>query len=649
MKKLLLIIVLIPLFDYLSAQTLFTYGKHQVGKEEFLKAYNKNNLSGQQDSQSLRDYLQLYIAFKLKVQAAKDRRLDTLPGQKAELFNFRQQIEPSFLADSNIVRRLLSEAFERSKLDIRIFHLFVPFDPLATQSPQGMNSADTLAAFEKAQQAYRELRNGAEFSSIAGRYSADPFVKDNHGDIGFITVFTLPYELETVAYALPDGGISAPIKSKAGYHILKRVEARPAKGKMSAAQILLAYRQGITDGEKQSIRKLADSLFLAIRNGSDFKSLVARYSSERNAQLTGGVIPDFGVGEYEPAFENTVFSLHKDGEVTAPFETSFGIHIVKRIAHIPAGTDSTRFVLENKDFISQGGRFALARERLAENIINDVGFKKQFHQDDLLWQLTDTFKVTGRVQSNKRISERTVLFSFNKENRTAADWLSFVRWQQPEPADTHDYQELMTRFVAESARSYYRAHLEDFNESFRSQLTEFSEGNLLFEIMQEEVWNKAAGEKKALESYFEKHKSRYTWGPSVSAIYFTTDNEDSARQIIQNIENYIGRWKVLEESSEGRIMADSVRFEIEQIPGKKENIRPGYITSPETNSLNGSVNFIYVIDIFPQSEQKTFEEARGQVINDYQEVLEARWLQTLKKKYPVRINEKVFQSLINLE
>ena len=81
---------------YLSAQTLFTYGKHKVDKEEFLRAFNKNNTAGKSE-QSIRDYLDLFIAFKLKVQAAKDRKMDTLPAQKNDLLNFRRQIEADYI------------------------------------------------------------------------------------------------------------------------------------------------------------------------------------------------------------------------------------------------------------------------------------------------------------------------------------------------------------------------------------------------------------------------------------------------------------------------------------------------------------------------------------------------------------------------
>ena len=80
-------------------QTLFTYGPKSVSKEEFLKAYTKNNISAELNEKALRDYLNLYIPFKLKVQAAYDMKLDTLSSQRAELQAFRNQLMQGFLTD----------------------------------------------------------------------------------------------------------------------------------------------------------------------------------------------------------------------------------------------------------------------------------------------------------------------------------------------------------------------------------------------------------------------------------------------------------------------------------------------------------------------------------------------------------------------
>ncbi len=106
-KTLFLAPTLVLLFlSGISAQTLFTVDHAPVTKEEFLKAYNKNNTGQKPTPASYRDYLELYIRYKLKVRAAYEAQLDTLPGQRMELQNFRSQVAESYLKDETSLDRL---------------------------------------------------------------------------------------------------------------------------------------------------------------------------------------------------------------------------------------------------------------------------------------------------------------------------------------------------------------------------------------------------------------------------------------------------------------------------------------------------------------------------------------------------------------
>src|ERR1700761_7969209 len=197
-KNLFSFFVLFLLLSSLHAQTLFTVDGVAVTKEEFLKAYNKNNNNLKPTDKSYRDYLELYIRYKLKVKAAYDARLDTLPGQRTELQNFRSQVAETYLKDETSLDKLVKEVYERGQKDIRLAHILIVL-------PKSASPADTLRAYEKAQAAYSALKKGKKFGETAVQYSEDPSAKTNGGDLGDITVFTLPYELETLAYTTPAG------------------------------------------------------------------------------------------------------------------------------------------------------------------------------------------------------------------------------------------------------------------------------------------------------------------------------------------------------------------------------------------------------------------------------------------------------------
>src|SRR5450631_2369684 len=228
----------IPLFFLLLysnvffGQTLVRYGNHKISRQEFLTAFHKNNSNIKATDKAYRDYLNLYIRYRLKVQAAFDMKLDTTVGQVTELQNFRSQIVDQYINDESSLNGMAREAFARSQRDLRVSYIFV-------SAPKNASPADTARAWQKIQSAWQALKKGGEFGEIAGQFSEDPFVKDNRGDIGFITVFDLPYAMETIAYQTRVGKYSPVFRTEGGYIILKKTAERPALGRIHAAQILL--------------------------------------------------------------------------------------------------------------------------------------------------------------------------------------------------------------------------------------------------------------------------------------------------------------------------------------------------------------------------------------------------------------------------
>src|ERR1700761_4980311 len=159
-KKLTLFIFLIFLLSGLHAQTLFSVDDAPVTKDEFLKAYNKNNSGQKPTEKSYRDYLELYIRYKLKVKAAYEAQLDPLPSQRTELQNFRSQVAETYLKDENSLDRLVKEVFDRGQKDIRLAHILIAL-------PRNALPVDTLKAYEKAEAAYAALKKGKKFAEVA--------------------------------------------------------------------------------------------------------------------------------------------------------------------------------------------------------------------------------------------------------------------------------------------------------------------------------------------------------------------------------------------------------------------------------------------------------------------------------------------------
>lgn len=647
MKKIIFILCLITAGNkLLVSQTLFSYGKQQVSKDEFVKAFYKNNPAGYSE-QALTDYLNLYINFKLKVQAAKDMKLDTLASQKNDLQNFRQQIIENYLSEDSTIQALSKEAFVRSQKDIRAGHIFIPFDNTNPYNANAGSSTvpveDTAAAYKKINEVYKALQQGTSFSKAALRYSMDPAAKRNHGDIGFVTAFTLPYAVESILYNLKPGNYSVPYRSNAGYHIFINQEERPAYGKIKAAQILLPYTPGMSQSEKSILRSKADSIYNILKKNGTWENLAQQYNISNNPSATNGAIPDVVVGKYDPIFEKAVFALKSDGDITPAFETSYGIHIVKRLGYTPASADSTQATILFKTAVMQDGRLDVVRKKESNNILRKAEYKKVFSNDALLWEITDSLLVNGDYLPAKGVDGATVLFSFAKKNVSLSDWWTHIQTIRNNfrPGIQLPYELIMQDFVSAHGMLYYQNHLEDFNPSFKAQLTEFAEGNLLFDVMEKQIWNRAAKDEKALQKYYSSNKTKYQWGPSITGIYFTAENDRVADRIRKETAQFVAEWRSLAETTSGKIIADSARFELTQLPGVSIEDAVAKLVQLKNESADSTVNLVYITAQHPANQQKSFEEARGLVINDYQSILEEKWIASLKKKYKVKVNEGV--------
>jgi len=647
MNQLVRKLILIPALSLfvlsgLTAQTLFTCGSTIVDKEEFLKAYNKNNTGEKATEKSYRTYLDLYIRYKLKVKAAYDMQLDTLPGQRTELQNFRSQVSETYLKDEESIDKMTSEVFTRGQKDIHLAHIFIPL-------PKNASPADTVRAYEKAMEAYNALKGGKKFAEIAPLYSSDPSARSNAGDIGYITVFTLPYELETLAYSTPAGKFSKPYRSRAGYHIFKNIGERKALGRIKAAQILLSFPPGATEAARSAARLRADSVYDILLKGADFAAKAQTLSGDNLTFQNGGEMPEFGIGKYDSAFEAAAFGLDKDGAISRPVASSYGYHIIKRIARIPFPTQYTKETAAYlKGQVTGDARVELARKALLKRVLQQIDWKTASFSPEDLWAFTDSAMLNIGLTSFRGLTFSTVLFSFARQSYTAKAWLDYSRTSKAPRTGSGSRidKELFDTYLERSALEYYRNHLEEYNRDFAFQLTEFKEGNLLFEIMQRKIWDKASTDSAGLRNYFEGHKDKYWWDSSADALLFTCNNETTAQAMRGNLTRNVSDWRKLTDSAGAAIQADSGRYELAQIPtAGSRSFQPRSFTTSLVNKSDNTVSFAYILNVYNDRAPRNYRDARGFVINDYQAFLEDQWIADLKKKYPVNVEEKVLASL----
>ena len=627
----------------LSAQTLFTYGGKTVTTNEYLKAFNKVYPAPVTDkAKKMREYLDLYINSKLKIQEAMNRGYDSLPSFVEEYNALRNQVIENYMNDAESLNALVNEAFDRSQKDIKVQHIFIPYYT-------NVNFSDSSVVKLKTQEAYMELQSGKNFDDVALKFSADPAVAANKGHLGYISVFSLPYQFESIIYNLSPGKYSTPYRSNSGYHIFKNLEERKAVGRIKISQILLAVPPGSDDAAKKRIAAKADSIYNRLQKGDDFGRLAGLFSNDVVSSASNGQVPEFGLGTYDPAFEAVAFFLPSDGAISKPFLTAHGYHIIKRMSLMPPSAVKNKKSLDIiRSLVEKDGRINVAKERLYNKVIAKAGFR-QFNVDQVMLQMFFDSVLASRPPSlGNPVNKSTALFSVGGSTRVVNDFINYsiANRYKTDGSGLKPFNQLNDEFKKASVMEYYRAHLEEFNEDFNAQMKELKDGNLFFDIMMKEIWSNAQSDTAGQRNFYEQNTNKYKWNYSADAVIFYCGDDATAKIFRDMVLKDKSKWKEALEGFSDKITSDSARFEITKIPGaQKATAKPGTITNIVKNKDDNSASFALIFKIYPMPGQKSFADARGDVVSDFQDDMDKKWIAELKKKYPVKVNEDVLKGI----
>lgn len=201
--------------------TIMTINGQPVSRSEFEYSYNKNNSEGVIDKKSVNEYVDLFINYKLKVQAAMDAHLDTLPSFKAEFLQYRdQQIRPMVIDDKDVeaeAHKIYNETRQRVCSTgglVKPAHILIRMGQKATADEQNR-------ARLKADSVYQALRKGASFSDLARKCSDDKGTAVRGGVLSWISKGQTVKAFENAAFSMKIGELSKPVQSEFGYHIIK--------------------------------------------------------------------------------------------------------------------------------------------------------------------------------------------------------------------------------------------------------------------------------------------------------------------------------------------------------------------------------------------------------------------------------------------
>jgi len=533
-------------------ETLFSVGDDSVTAAEFINTFNRNNSLDKATEREVRDYLELYIHFKLKVRDGLDLQIDTTPTFQRELASYRSQSAKSYLVDKEVTERLIAEAIERSAHIVRASHILIQCTPDA--SPK-----DSLAAYNKVLDIRKKITSGSTtFSEAAVQFSDDPSAKDeiasngrmqygNKGDLGYFSVFDLIYPFESVAYNTPVGGYSMPVRTQFGYHLIWVQDKQPFVSKISISQILLVdslAHAGITSPAVKEKLTLIDKAFKA---GEDFAAIAEQYTDDPGSKTKGGMLNPFPYNLRPGDFVKKCITLKKD-QISEPFSSVIGWHIVQlhELTIPETNDDEKRYNIVSR--IQRDSRSTKSVESWVEKL------KKEYHYSDknkkaafdLLSKGMEeklTMPSATELLAIQGVDKLKPLATFANQAITIQDFIQFLdRLNGTEkPAKVDAFLEAQfSQFLKDKMLKYEFDNLENKYPEYKELLAEYHHGMILFEMNNEKVWSESLKDSANLEAFYEKTKSNYSKPLSEIRSLVLTDyqNELEKQWLDQLMEKY---------------------------------------------------------------------------------------------------------------
>ncbi len=606
---------------------LMTVDGVPVTLSEFEYLYNKNN-DQQLDNQTLEEYLEMFKVYKLKVAEARHQRVDTTAAFQREFKGYRAELVAPYLRDTLVDRQLVDEAYAHMLESVKINHMMVDPDKKAL--------ADSLRALLVA--------NPSDFDALAARYSTDPSFRQNGGHYGYINAGQFPYEFEEGVYNTPVGQFSEVITTRFGNHLVQVLDRRPNAGEVSASHILITFAPGADATSDPAAKERIDSIYNALRGGADFAEL-ARQVSTCPSAAQGGDLGKFGPGRMVPEFETVVYAL-ADGEYSEPFTTRFGWHIAKRTGSYPIADKATleptiRRAIEH----DERSRRAIDAKVAALKV--EYGSKVIPSGLDRIRSLVASSGSFANATAELK-ADNTPLIVVADSTVTVADFMEPLPRLVPGVDEVTQLTEMVNGRLDEVTLTYEDHRLESKYPELRNLVNEYRDGMMLFEVSNDNVWNVPTSDPEGLENYFRANREKYsTWTePRFKGyvIYATTDS------LLQEVEKFLTEKKPAAANVGDELKAAFPRnIKIERVilpQGKNAIVDYLGFNGPRpdlNNERRWKVFTSYMGRVIDQPEEAA--DCRSAVSTDYQQELEARWIDQLKARYPVKVDKKVLKKV----
>ncbi len=581
----------------------------------------------------MKNFLDLYVNFKMKLRDAEIRGYDTNPELLKELNDYQEKVGVTFILEKQIVDPGVKELFNRRKYELRVSHLMI--------RPEGNDSL----AKQRANSILDSIKNGAGFEEMVSKYSQDTYSKPIGGDIYYITAGMLPPSFEDAAYNTKVGEVYPyVVKTKFGYHIIKVTEKRDRIAQIRASHILASFRKPDGTIDSAAAKAKIDSVKEALKKGADFAELAEKYSDDPGSKEKGGDLGFFSRRMMVKEFDEAAFNLKK-GEVSDIIKTQYGYHIIKLTDEKPgASFDEEKEELKK---IFQKTRFQDTYNALIDSLGKKYNFKLNQNTFNFITDNNHDVKVGDEYKKMDEMRDKEI-FSYAGKSETAGDLLQKIQ-NEPEfsnkKLEPETLREAVNKVAGNLLLDEAAMNLDQTNPEFASLMKDYRNGIYIFKLQEEEVWNKVNVDSSKLETFYDSTKQNYVWPDRVnfSEIYSKNDSLiNHYYDLLKQGENF-----------------DSLAAKYTERPGYRQRLgnfgfqdAKGTQLAVEANKLKATGDFsepiknaggysIVLLIAKDPSHIKTYEEAKPEVAGAYQEAeskrLEKAYLNRLVERYQPEI------------
>ncbi|OHX65929.1 peptidylprolyl isomerase [Flammeovirga pacifica] len=569
-----------------ASPTLIFIDDHAISKENFVYLYEKNY---KQDSsfyttESIQEYLDLFINFKLKVVEAEDLGYDTLDAFKNEYKMYVSQLEEPYLTESVFNDSLVKQAYERQKEEVRAAHILI-------NCTEDASPEDTLTAYNKALEILEQYKSGKDFSTLAFEFSEDPSAKQNKGDLGYFTSLQMVYPFEEAAFTTAVGEVVGPIRTQFGYHLLHVTDKRERYGTLQVQHIMIKSSSRASEEIRKEQIKTINNIYDSLQNGGQWDVLCKTFSEDKRTSTTKGILPSVNEVRFPPSFLQGIESLKNIGDISKPVKTDFGWHIIRLYKKEPVKPYDVMYAsLEKK--VKRDSRSSTSKQQFVEKLKRDNQFVEFPENKTLAYSVIDSTLFEANWKLNDEVTPKTqkkTLFSLGKKKVINNDFFNFIlenqkRTNQDSLALLLD--QYYDRFVNKVLIEAEREQLPTKYPEFAHLSQEYKDGLLLFRVMEDSVWNKATSDPVALENYYKNNINDYQFEDRVDIDIYNTGSKELEKETLLMLDS--GYYKVLPTDITSLYFKNGSSYLYKSTIGDLNNI---------TNTLNQNNQLFVVFDI----------------------------------------------------